>query len=37
VVPADRAEVLLARRPEKLHAVMPLGEKRQWRLLRLDK
>jgi 4-amino-4-deoxy-L-arabinose transferase-like glycosyltransferase len=30
------AETLLARRPEKLHVVMPLGELGQWRLLRLD-
>jgi 4-amino-4-deoxy-L-arabinose transferase-like glycosyltransferase len=30
------AETLLARRPDKLHTVMPLGEAEQWRLLRLD-
>ena len=36
VLPADEAAALLARRPEKLHAVMPLGEAQQWRLLRLD-
>jgi hypothetical protein len=36
VVPADQAEALLARRPEQLHSVMPLGERQQWRLLRLD-
>ena len=36
VLPADEADALLARRPDKLHAVMPLGEAQQWRLLRLD-
>ena len=36
VLPADEAEALLARRPDKLHVVMPLGEAQQWRLLRLD-
>jgi 4-amino-4-deoxy-L-arabinose transferase-like glycosyltransferase len=36
VLPADEAEAMLARRPDKLHAVMPLGEAQQWRLLRLD-
>jgi len=36
VLPADEAAALLARRPDKLHAVMPLGEAQQWRLLRLD-
>ena len=36
VLPADEAAALLARRPDKLHAVMPLGEVQQWRLLRLD-
>jgi 4-amino-4-deoxy-L-arabinose transferase-like glycosyltransferase len=36
VLPADEAEALLARRPDKLHAVMPVGEAQQWRLLRLD-
>ena len=36
VLPADEAEALQARRPDKLHAVMPLGEAQQWRLLRLD-
>ncbi len=36
VLPIDEATALLARRPDKLHAVMPLGEAQQWRLLRLD-
>ena len=36
VLPAAEAEALLARRPDKLHAVMPVGEAQQWRLLRLD-
>ncbi len=36
VLPADEAEALLARRSDKLHAVMPVGEAQQWRLLRLD-
>ncbi len=36
VLPADEAAALLARRPDKLHAVMPLGEVQQRRLLRLD-
>ena len=33
----DDANALMARRPGPLHAVMPLGEWNQWRLLRLDK
>ncbi len=36
VLPADEAVALLARRPDKLHAVTPLGDAQQWRLLRLD-
>jgi 4-amino-4-deoxy-L-arabinose transferase-like glycosyltransferase len=36
VLPADLAAVLLARRPDKLHVVMPVGAAEQWRLLRLD-
>jgi 4-amino-4-deoxy-L-arabinose transferase-like glycosyltransferase len=36
VVPTDQAEALLAQRPDKLHVVMPIGAKEQWRLLRLD-
>jgi 4-amino-4-deoxy-L-arabinose transferase-like glycosyltransferase len=36
VLPAAEAETLLARRPDKLHVVMPVGEAQQWRLLRLD-
>jgi 4-amino-4-deoxy-L-arabinose transferase-like glycosyltransferase len=36
VLPAAEAEALLARRPDKLHVVMPVGEAQQWRLLRLD-
>ena len=36
VLPAADAEALLARRPDKLHAVMPVGEAQPWRLLRLD-
>ena len=30
------AEALVAQRPGKLHIVRPVGEVRQWRLLRLD-
>ncbi len=36
ILPLDQADVLLARRPDKLHVVMPLGDAEQWRLLRLD-
>jgi 4-amino-4-deoxy-L-arabinose transferase-like glycosyltransferase len=36
ILPADQAEALLARRPGKLRVVRPLGDVRQWRLLRLD-
>ena len=36
VVTAAQADTLLARRTEKLHVVMPLGDVQQWRLLRLD-
>lgn len=36
VVTPDEAAALLARRPDKLHDVMPVGEAQQWRLLRLD-
>jgi 4-amino-4-deoxy-L-arabinose transferase-like glycosyltransferase len=36
VMATDDAETLLARRPNKLRIVMPLGEAQQWRLLRLD-
>ena len=37
VLPNDQAHALLARRPEKLHAVMPLGDAEQWQVLRLDR
>ena len=37
VLPTDQAEALLARRPDRLHVVMPLGDAEQWRLLRLDR
>jgi 4-amino-4-deoxy-L-arabinose transferase-like glycosyltransferase len=36
VVPTDEADALVAKRPDTLHIVLPLGEDRQWRLLRLD-
>jgi 4-amino-4-deoxy-L-arabinose transferase-like glycosyltransferase len=36
VLPTDEAETLLARRPDKLHVAMPMGDRGQWRLLRLD-
>ena len=37
ILPTDQAEALVARRPDKLHVVMPLGDAEQWRLLRLDR
>ncbi len=37
VLPNAEAAALLARRPEKLRLVMPLGEHEEWRLLRLDR
>jgi 4-amino-4-deoxy-L-arabinose transferase-like glycosyltransferase len=36
VLPTDQADALLARRPDALHIVMPVGDAEQWRLLRLD-
>ncbi len=36
ILPIDQADPLLARRPDKLHMVIPLGDAEQWRLLRLD-
>ena len=36
LLPNDEAVALLARRADKLHVVMPLGDVEQWRLLRLD-
>jgi 4-amino-4-deoxy-L-arabinose transferase-like glycosyltransferase len=36
VLADGEAETLASRRPDKLHIVLPLGETRQWRLLRLD-
>jgi 4-amino-4-deoxy-L-arabinose transferase-like glycosyltransferase len=36
VLPNDQANALLARRADKLHIVMPLGDAEQWRVLRLD-
>lgn len=32
----DDADALLAQRPDKLHALMALGDAKQWQLLRLD-
>jgi hypothetical protein len=37
ILPLDQAEILQARRPDKLHAAMLAGGSEQWRLLRLDK
>jgi hypothetical protein len=37
VLPDAEAVALLARRPDKLRVVMPLGDQEEWRLLRLDK
>ena len=36
LLPNDEAGALVARRSDKLHVVMPLGDVEQWRLLRLD-
>jgi hypothetical protein len=36
LLPNDEALALVARRSDKLHVVMPLGDVEQWRLLRLD-
>ena len=36
VLPNDQADALLARRANKLHIVMPLGDAEQWRVLRVD-
>ena len=36
VLPNAEAAALLSRRPGKLRVVMPLGEREEWRLLRLD-
>jgi hypothetical protein len=36
LLPNDQAAALIARRPDKLHVVIPLGDVEQWRLLRLD-
>ena len=36
LLPNDEAGALVARRPDKLRIVMPLGDVEQWRLLRLD-
>jgi hypothetical protein len=36
ILPTDQADTLLARRPQELHVVRPLGDVGQWRLLRLD-
>jgi hypothetical protein len=36
VLPNDEARALVARRSDKLHVMMPLGDVAQWRLLRLD-
>ncbi len=36
ILPLDQADALLARQPDKLHMVIPLGDAEQWRLLRLD-
>ena len=37
LLPKDEASALVARRSDKLHVVMPLGDVGQWRLLRLDR
>ncbi len=37
VLTSVQADALLMRRPDKLHIVMPLGDRGEWRLLRLDK
>jgi hypothetical protein len=37
VVAIPGADALIARRPNALHAVAPLGDREQWRLLRLDR
>jgi 4-amino-4-deoxy-L-arabinose transferase-like glycosyltransferase len=37
VVAIPDADALVARRPDKLHAVIPLGNGEQWRLLRLER
>ena len=37
ILPIDQADTLLAREPDKLHVVIPLGDAEQWRLLRLDR
>ncbi len=37
VLPIGQADALVARRPDKLHVVMPVGDAGQWRLLRLDR
>ncbi len=37
LLPKDEASALVARRSDKLHVVMPLGDVQQWRLLRLDR
>jgi len=37
VLPIDQAEALVARRPDKLHVLIPVGDAEQWRLLRLDR
>ena len=37
VVPIDEADALVAKLPDKLHVVLPLGDTEQWRLLRLDR
>jgi len=37
LLPSGEAATLAARRPDKLHVVMPLGDVEQWRLLRLDR
>jgi 4-amino-4-deoxy-L-arabinose transferase-like glycosyltransferase len=36
VLPIDQADALVAKRPDRLHVVLPLGEEEEWRLLRLD-
>jgi hypothetical protein len=37
ILPTEQADALVARRPDKLRVVMPVGDAEQWRLLRLDR
>ena len=37
ILPTEQADALVARRPDKLRVVMPVGDAEQWRLLHLDR